>query len=219
MKFLAVDNANEYLCVVAYKDGKTVTAFLPDSSMRHSTELMAQVEKALSECSLALEECDFFAAVVGAGSFTGIRIGVSAVKGFCLACNKPSIPVTSFELAAYNAVEPSQKILCVVDALHDAYYACGFDGEKNVILQPAYLTEEEVLALVADGYSLRALKSKDEWAIAIAQKTDVVACSPADGLVNAVLVKAEQGAFGELNAVYVRKSSAELNLALGAQGK
>ena len=89
MKFLAVDTANEYLCVVAYKDGKAVTAFLPDSSMRHSTELMAQVEKALTECELTLAECDFFAAVVGAGSFTGIRIGVSAVKGFCLACGKP----------------------------------------------------------------------------------------------------------------------------------
>ncbi len=212
MKFLAVDTANEYLCAVAYKDGKTATAFLPDSSMRHSTELMVQVEKALEECELSLDECDFFAAVVGAGSFTGIRIGVSAAKGFCLACGKPSLPVTSFELAAYNAVEPCEKTLCIVDALHDAYYACGFDGDKNVILQPAYLTEEEVLALVADGYSLRALKPKDEWSIAIAAKTDVVACSPADGLLNAVLTKAAQGAFGELNAVYVRKSSAELNL-------
>ena len=176
MKFLAVDTANEYLCVVAYKDGKTATAFLPDSSMRHSTELMAQVEKALHECELTLDECDFFAAVVGAGSFTGIRIGVSAVKGFCLACGKPSIPVTSFELAAYNAVEPCEKMLCVVDALHDAYYACGFDSAKNVVLQPAYLTEDEVLALVADGYSLRALKSKDEWSIGIAEKAEVVAC-------------------------------------------
>ncbi len=212
MKFLAVDTANEYLCVVAYKDGKVATAFLPDSSMRHSTELMAQVEKALAECDLTLAECDFFSAVVGAGSFTGIRIGVSAVKGFCLACGKPSLPVTSFELSAYNGVESSEKTLCIVDALHDAYYACGFDGDKKVILQPAYLTEEEVLALVGEGYSLRALKCKDEWSIGVAQKADVVACSPAEGLLNAVIAKAEQGAFGELNAVYVRKSSAELNL-------
>ena len=212
MKFLAVDTANEYLAVVAYNDGKVATAFLPDSSMRHSTELMAHVDMALSECALTLNECDFFAAVVGAGSFTGIRIGVSAAKGFCLACAKPSIPVTSFELSAYNAVEPCDKILCIVDALHDAYYACGFDGNKNVVLEPAYLTEEDVLALVADGYSLRALKPKDEWSIAIAEKANVVACSPTDGLLNAVLAKAAQGAFGELNAVYVRKSSAELNL-------
>ena len=212
MKFLAIDTANEYMCVLAYKDGKVAKAFLPDCSMRHSTELMGQVEKALTECELTLEECDFFAAVVGAGSFTGIRIGVSAAKGFCLATGKPSLPITSFEVAAYNALERDEKTLCVVDALHDAYYACGFDRENRVILPPAYLTEEEVLALAGEGYSLRALRSKEEWSIGLSEKAIVQACDPAEGLLNAVLAKAEAGAFGELNAVYVRKSSAELNL-------
>ena len=83
----------------------------------------------LAGAGMSLSDFEFFSAVVGAGSFTGIRIGVSAAKGFCLACEKPSIPVTSFELSAYNAVEPCDKILCIVDALHDAYYACGFDGD------------------------------------------------------------------------------------------
>ena len=212
MKFLAIDTANEYMCVLAYKDGKVAKAFLPDCSMRHSTELMGQVEKALTECDLTLAECDFFAAVVGAGSFTGIRIGVSAAKGFCLATGQPSLPITSFEVAAYNALERAKKTLCVVDALHDAYYACGFDEENNVILPPAYLTEEEVLSLAKEGYALRALRSKEEWSIGLAEKATVQACDPAEGLLNAVLAKAKAGAFGELNAVYVRKSSAELNL-------
>ena len=174
--------------------------------------MINEMNEALTECELTLEECDFFAAVVGAGSFTGIRIGVSAVKGFCLATGKPSLPITSFEVAAYNALERGEKTLCVVDALHDAYYACGFDKENHVILPPAYLTEEEVLALVSEGYSLRALRSKEEWNIGLAEKATVQACDPAEGLLNAVLAKAEVGAFGELNAVYVRKSSAELNL-------
>ena len=212
MKFLAIDTANEYMCVLAYKDGKVAKAFLPDCSMRHSTELMGQVEKALTECDLTLAECDFFAAVVGAGSFTGIRIGVSAAKGFCLATGKPSLPITSFEVAAYNALERAEKTLCVVDALHDAYYACGFDEENNIVLPPTYLTEEEVLSLAKEGYALRALRSKEEWNIGLAEKATVQACDPAEGLLNAVLAKAKAGAFGELNAVYVRKSSAELNL-------
>ncbi len=212
MKFLAIDTANEYLCVVAYKDGRVAKAFLPDCSMRHSTQLMAQVERALCECQLGLEECDFFAAVVGAGSFTGIRIGVSAAKGFCLAMGKPSLPITSFEVAAYNGLEQEEKTLCIVDALHDAYYACGFDRDKKVILPPAYLTEEEVLSLVAEGYALRALRAQEEWSIGIAEKTEIRACDPATGLVSAVLAKAQTGAFGALDALYVRKSSAELNL-------
>ena len=212
MKFLAIDTANEYLCVVAYNDGKTACAFLPNCTMRHSTQIMAQVEKALAECDLTLSECDFFAAVVGAGSFTGIRIGVSAAKGFCLACEKPSIPVTSFEVAAYNALGQDAKTLCLVDALHDAYYVCGFDKEKQVIYPPAYLTEEEVLALEKEGYALRALRAGDEWSIGIAKKTNVQSCNPANGLLLAVLAKAKKGEFGPLDAVYVRKSSAEINL-------
>lgn len=212
MKFLAIDTANEYLCVVAYNDGKTACAFLPNCTMRHSTQLMAQVDKALSECDLTLPACDFFAAVVGAGSFTGIRIGVSAAKGFCLACEKPSIPVTSFEVAAYNALGQDAKTLCLVDALHDAYYVCGFDEEKRVIYPPAYLTEDQVLALKQEGYALRALRASDEWSIGIAKKTSVQACDPARGLLAAVLAKAEKGEFGALDAVYVRKSSAEINL-------
>ncbi len=212
MKFLAVDTANEYMCVVAYNDGVAVRAFLPDCTMRHSTQIMAQIEKALAEAELTLAECDFFAAVVGAGSFTGIRIGVSAVKGFCLACGKPSLPITSFELAAYNTLGQDEKTLCLVDALHDAYYVCGFDQDKNVILPPAYLTEEEVLALAKDGYALRAIRSKDEWTIGIAEKVNVTPCDPAKGLLSAVLAKAQAGAFAPLNALYVRKSSAEINL-------
>lgn len=212
MKFLAVDTANEYMCVVAYNDGKAARAFLPDCTMRHSTQIMAQVEMALAEAGLTLAECDFFAAVVGAGSFTGIRIGVSAVKGFCLACGKPSLPITSFEIAAYNTVGQDEKTLCLVDALHDAYYACGFDQEKNVILQPAYLTEEEVLGLVQEGYTLRAIRAKDAWTIGVAEKVDVLPCDPAEGLLTAVLEKAKAGAFAPLDALYVRKSSAEINL-------
>ncbi len=212
MKFLAIDTANEYMCVVAYNDGKVASAFLPDCSMRHSTESMKQVDNVLTEGGLSLSECDFFAAVVGAGSFTGIRIGISAAKGFCLAMGKPSLPVTSFEVAAYNALEREEKILCVVDALHDAYYACGFDREMNVIAPPAYLTEEEVLTLLKDGYALRAIRSSEERTLSIAAKAEVKPCDPIGGLVAAVLAKAQKGEFAPLEALYVRKSSAELNL-------
>ena len=212
MKFLAVDTANEYMCVIAYNEGKVASAFLPDCTMRHSTEIMKQVETVLAESNLTLPECDFFAAVVGAGSFTGIRIGISAVKGFCLACGKPSLPVTSFEVAAYNAVECEDKNLCIVDALHDAYYVCGFDRNLTVTMQPAYLTEAEVLALVENGYALRAVRTGEAWKFPLAEKATISACNPVEGLLAAVLAKGEKGCFAPLDALYVRKSSAELNL-------
>ena len=202
--FLAVDTSNNHLAVMAVKNGVAHTVFIPDCAMKHSVSVMPAVEEALKKADMRLEECDFFSAVVGAGSFTGIRIGISVVKGFCLAFEKPALPVTSFDVLAYNTLD-NEKILCLVDALHDCYYACGYDKGK-VVYEPAYLTEEEVLALAKEGYALVACTS-----LALAQKETVTLVDPCIGLERAAVALGEMEKFGELTALYVRKSSAELN--------
>ena len=209
MNFLALDTSGGYLSAVAMKIGEAFSCLIPDCATRHSVSLMGAVEEVLQKADLSLDECDFFAAVVGAGSFTGIRIGISAVKGFCLACKKPALPVTSFDVAAYNTIDNQKnlgKLLCLVDALHGYYYACGYENGE-VCLPPAYLSEEEVLALAKEGYTLRATAL-----LPLAEKAEVEVVCPVTGLKNAVSVLAEQGKFGDLAAVYVRKSSAEINL-------
>lgn len=205
--FLAIDTSNDHLTVLAAKGEKIAVAHIPDCAMRHSVSYMSAVEQALQEAKLGLEECDFFAATVGAGSFTGIRIGISAAKGFALATGKPTLPVTSFETIAYTVIDGEEKTLCLIDALHGAYYACGFDREKRVIYPPQYIIEEEVLALKKEGY---ALYSFQDLGLEGCQKVD-----PVEGFKNAVLAKAEKKEFGELVASYVRKSSAEINLEKG----
>ncbi|MBQ3220650.1 MAG: tRNA (adenosine(37)-N6)-threonylcarbamoyltransferase complex dimerization subunit type 1 TsaB [Clostridia bacterium] len=205
MNFLAIDTSGKYMTVIAQKDGKAHSVFVPDCAMRHSVLIMEKIDEALKEAGLALSECDFFSAVVGAGSFTGIRIGISAVKGFALAFAKPVLPVTSFDLSAYNKVDCEQKTLCLVDALHDYYYACGYE-QGAVTLEPAYLSEDEVLSLAGEGYALCALEE-----LPIGEKRSVRVADPVQGLLNAVRDLGQKRAFGELNALYIRKSSAEIN--------
>lgn len=201
--FLAVDTSNNHLAVLAVKNGEAHTVFIPDCAMKHSVSVMPAVEEALKKADMRLEECDFFSAVVGAGSFTGIRIGISVVKGFCLAFGKPALPVTSFDALAYNVLDA--KVLCLVDALHDCYYACGYENSE-VVSPPAYLTEEEVLALATEGYTLIACTN-----LPLAEKVAVTMVEPCIGLEKATKALGEQEKFGELTALYVRKSSAELN--------
>ena len=205
--FLAVDTSCNYLTVTAVKDGEVFSTYIPDCAMKHSVSLMNAVDETLKKANMNASDCDFFAAVVGAGSFTGIRIGISVAKGFCLAYNKPALSVTSFDVAAYNAIENKQKILCLVDAMHDCYYVCGYDEKGEICYAPAYLTEEEVLALAADGYILRACAP-----MPICEKINVEIVDPAVGLQNAAELLSEKNAFGDLTALYVRKSSAEINL-------
>lgn len=208
--FLAIDTSGGYLCVVAAKDGRVFTAVEDDCAMKHSVLLMTKVDEVLSKAQMRLDECDFFAACVGAGSFTGIRIGISAAKGFALACKKPTLPVTSFDIAAYNAVdggvENGGRLLCLVDALHGYYYACGYENGE-VSLPFSYLSEEQVLALEKEGYTLRSCAK-----LPLCQRARVEIVSPTEGLKNAVFALSDKEKFGELSAVYIRKSSAEENL-------
>ena len=203
--FVAVDTSGSYLTVVAGKGGEFYSVSIPDCTMKHSVSLMPAVDEVLKKADMRLEECDFFAAVVGAGSFTGIRIGISVVKGFCSALNKPALPITSFAVAAYNSVD-EEKTLCLVDTLHDCYYACGYE-KGEVVYPPAYLTEEEVLQLVDEGYALCGVGT-----FPFAEKVEVRSADPVQGLIKAVCDLSQKGAFGDLTALYVRKSSAELNL-------
>lgn len=208
--FLAVDTSGNHLAVVAVKDGTSYATYIENCAMKHAVNIMPAVDETLQKAGLRLDECDFFAAVVGAGSFTGIRIGISTVKGFCLAYGKPALAITSFDVAAYNTVDTkTKKILCLVDALHDCYYACGYENGK-IIYPPAYLTEEEILDLQKEGYTLVGHGEMPILSKAIVQDIDPVA-----GLVAAAEKLAADGKFGELTALYVRKSSAELN----AEGK
>jgi tRNA threonylcarbamoyl adenosine modification protein YeaZ len=201
--FLALDTSGKYMSVVAMHSGSVFSTFVPDCTMKHSILIMQAIQETLEKANMQVSDCDFFSAVVGAGSFTGIRIGISVVKGFCLAFGKPALPVTSFDVLAYNALDG--KVLCLVDALHDSYYACGYEQGK-VVYPPAYLSEQEVLDLAAEGYTLVACTG-----LPLAEKTAVTLVDPCVGLEKATKALGEMEKFGELSALYVRKSSAEIN--------
>lgn len=193
--FLAVDTSSRYLTVAARKGGKTETSFIPECAMRHSVILMDEIDKVLKKLDLAPAECDFFAAVTGPGSFTGIRIGVATVKGFALAAGKPVKAVTAFDLLSYNI--KSKKYFVVIDAAHSHYYVCGY-ADGQISLKPCYLSEAEVNSLDGEKYGFEDLTLGDY------RKIDVASC---------LLPAAEGAAFTDkLHALYVRKSQAEENL-------
>ena len=194
--FLAVDTSSKYLTVLAVKGESKVLRHIPDCALQHSVTVMCEVDKALKEARLSPDECDFFAAVTGPGSFTGIRIGISTVKGFAVATGKPLVSVTAFELLAYNVEDDN--FYTVIDAAHSHYYVCGFDKDKKITLAPSYLSEEEVQKL-GNLYGFEDLKLKNYT------KLETKKCLyPA--------VTAKSGCASEkMDALYVRKSQAEEN--------
>ena len=194
--FLAIDTSSKCLTALAVKGAKVVLRHLPDCALNHSVMVMNEVDKALKEAGLSPDECDFFAAVTGPGSFTGIRIGISTVKGFAVATGKPLVSVTALELLAYNIED--NNFYTVIDAAHNHFYVCGFDGDKNVILPPSYLSEEEVNGL-GNLYGFEDLTLKNY------KKIDVKNC------LYTVVLKKSNCTSEKMEALYVRKSQAEEN--------
>lgn len=194
MNFLGVDTSAEYLTVIACKGDKCETRLVRDCARAHSVRLMQEIDGALSALQMQPADCDFFAVVVGAGSFTGIRIGISCIKGLCFATGKPALAITSFDTLAY--AEREQKLLCTVDAGHGCVYAAGYEGGK-VTIPPAYCTKEEIEKWIKAGY---------RW-------VDSSAVDPAKGFLEAIRANAKNTCSAEsLSALYLRKSSAEENL-------
>lgn len=193
--FLAIDTSSRYLTVVAQKGGKTVVRHLADCAMRHSVILMDEIDAALTEADLRAEECDFFAAVTGPGSFTGIRIGIASAKGFALAAGKPLLGVTSFDLIAYNV--KNERFAVVIDAAHSYYYVCGYGKDKNVISEPAYMSGEAVKNLGLPLYGFEDLPL-DNYS-----KLDIKNC------LYPAICRSESKLSDNIEALYVRKSQAE----------
>lgn len=193
--FLAVDTSSKHLTVLAVKGEKCALLHSPDCAMKHSVKLMDEVDKALKQISLSAGECDFFSAVTGPGSFTGIRIGISCVKGFAVALNKPLLPITAFDLAAYNVTD--ENFYTVVDAGHNHYYVCGYANQSEIILPPSYMSREEVENLSGNLYGFEKLGLKNYTAL-----------QAGDCLMKAVLGNTDK-LCSEIYALYVRKSQAE----------
>lgn len=198
MNYLAIDTSGKHLTVIAKKDGKTERVSLSDCMAKHSVVLMDEIDGALSRVGLTPRECDFFGVAVGPGSFTGIRIGISTVKGLCFACGKQAVAVTSFDCIAYSKETP---VMALVDAGHGYVYACAYDGEKRIVRSPAYVSAAELEEKRAE-YPFYASEPIDGAALA-----DV-----ALGLERAIEAKSASPIPAEkLSALYLRKSSAEEN--------
>lgn len=199
MNYLAIDTANKNLTVIICKEGNIYKYYDNECGVKHSTELMPRVEELALKADFDFKTADFFACVIGAGSFTGIRIGVATIKAMCFAFDKPCLAITSFDALAYNKADG--KILAIIDAKHDGYYVCGYN-DGVVDLAPSFVSGAEVKKL-SEKYKLVSSSEIDA--------TDCETISMADGLIKAIEKKVDfiTKDTDALTPLYVRKSQAE----------
>jgi tRNA threonylcarbamoyladenosine biosynthesis protein TsaB len=134
MILLAVDTALDACsAAVAFeRDGTVEVVGVTEVIGRgHAECLMRVVDDALARAGVAHADLDGYAVSIGPGSFTGIRVGVAAVRGFALAAGKPAVAVTTLEALAreVRSIVSDRPLLAVLDARKDEVYAQAFDAD------------------------------------------------------------------------------------------
>lgn len=187
MKVLYIDTTTPDLVVAIVEENKTVSIIDKAVGVRHSETLCNKVQELLTGVSLHFADLDAYACAVGPGSFTGIRIGVSTVKGYATAVERPYIAVNCLEAIACST-NCGNRGEAVIDA-GNGYYFIDKQGVVSRVVIP-YDDERAIQAGRADS-----------------------ACDYFDGVAEVIRIKYNNGKFdSDLSPVYIRKSQAQITL-------
>lgn len=139
---LAVDTSGP-VCGVALTEGERVLCEMTVLNQRtHSTNLMPMIENCLINGGKTMADLDRIAVVVGPGSFTGVRIGVSTVKGLAHGCGKTCVEVDALEALAVSAGAFDGVICPIQDARAGQVYGAAFrNGERLLEDMPVKLED------------------------------------------------------------------------------
>ncbi len=151
LKLLAIDTSGPVCGVAVMKDGAIVYEASAINRMTHSVNLLPMIDTACQSAGLTIAELDRIAVVSGPGSFTGVRIGVSTVKGLAHAHNTPCVAVDALEAMAAGAGEFAGVICPIQDARAGQVYGAAFshgDTRPERLLPDAPMKLEEYVEAI-----------------------------------------------------------------------
>jgi len=153
LKILGIDTSSKFLGI-ALTDGSTlIREEMHLLERRHSSLLVIKIKEMLEKVDFSIDDVDAFVIGLGPGSFTGLRIGVSAVKGFGIATDKPCIGVPSIDALALNVDEENKLIVPIIDAKRQQVYSAIYQKKKNRLVRKTkhlLLKPEDLIRKVKD---------------------------------------------------------------------
>lgn len=163
MKLLAIDTSGPVAGCAVMADGKVTCLIEMNRGLTHSETLMPAVDEALAASDLTCDDIDCFVAVAGPGSFTGVRLGVCAVKGLAHGVNKPCARVNALETLAMNFYGFDGLCCPILDARRGQVYCAAYEMKDGLPVEAvapdarplmdflSMLPRDRRLAFVGDG--------------------------------------------------------------------
>ena len=127
-----------------YRDGKLLGEEFLNVPQTHSVTLLPMAQSLLEHTGISPEQVDYYAVSRGPGSFTGLRIGIAAVKGLAFPDRTPCIGVCTPEAIAYGLLGFEGTVVPMMDARCGQVYTALFRGQAGTLTR---LTEDEALPL------------------------------------------------------------------------
>ena len=160
MLILACDTSNAACSACLYEDGKVLAQSFLSLGLTHSQTFMPMVHELMKLSGRTYQQLDAFACTVGPGSFTGIRIGVSAIKVMAMAAGKGAIPVSSLEALAYPLFTCRDTLIAsAIDARNRRVFCSAYYNGQEIIGEEARSTDD-FLKLCADWLAEKHLKDQ-----------------------------------------------------------
>ncbi len=176
MKILSIDCTAKPASVAVVENGAVKSSAFTNIGLTHSQTLMPMIHSVLEHATISLEDIDVYAINAGPGSFTGVRIGVAALKGLTILKDDVVCPVSTLHSMAYNYKGVKDCVICgAMDARCNQVYTAQFRIKGDTVTR---LTEDEAITiddlalqlknyeeeviLVGDGASLTYNKLKNE---------------------------------------------------------
>lgn len=146
MKILAVESSAGPASCAVYEDGKVLASSYINVKLKHSQTLLPMIDAMLKNSGVGIDDIDMLAVAAGPGSFTGIRIGVAAVKGIAFARGIPCVGVSTLAAMAHMAAAFNfDGIVCpAMDARCTQVYTAMFECRGKTITR---LTEDSALMI------------------------------------------------------------------------
>ena len=155
MLILAIDTALD-ACAAGVLDteaGRLIAQESQAMKRGHAEALMPLIARVIEQSGIAFAALDRIAVTTGPGSFTGLRVGLSAARGIALAANKPVVGLTT--LTAYAAPLVSQNgehpVISAIDARHDHVYLQAVSGNGSSLIRPRVASIEEAIGAARFG--------------------------------------------------------------------
>lgn len=149
---LGIDTSGKTASTALYEDGIIIAQNNLYTNRTHSQVILPICKRMMEDANKPLSDVDVFAVSLGPGSYTGLRIGISAVKAMAFALKKDCVGISTLEALAYNMLGYKGVICSIIKARLDLVYTAVFEGDGNTITRLSddkIITQDEVLANIS----------------------------------------------------------------------